>query len=230
MSCPTAWARSIRPTPAAASRSPTAPYVVLNMAIMTRMGRAGAGAHRARRQLREGPAFHRRARSRAPLHHALPGRARDPELRLGLRRQRPARQEVPCAAHRELAGAHRRLAGRAHAHRRPQNPQGETHYVACAFPSACGKTNLAMLIPPGSHAGLESLHGRRRHRVAARRARMAACGRSIPKPATSAWSPGTNPETNKNAYDMIRSDTLFTNVALTADNQPWWEGRAPASR
>ncbi len=36
--------------------------------------------------------------------------------------------------------------------------------------------------------------------------------------------PGTNPETNKNAYDMIRKDTLFTNVALTADNQPWWEG------
>ena len=36
--------------------------------------------------------------------------------------------------------------------------------------------------------------------------------------------PGTNPETNRNAYDMIRRDTLFTNVALTADNQPWWEG------
>src|SRR5262249_4336590 len=36
--------------------------------------------------------------------------------------------------------------------------------------------------------------------------------------------PGTNPKTNRNAYDMIRRDTLFTNVALTADNQPWWEG------
>ena len=36
--------------------------------------------------------------------------------------------------------------------------------------------------------------------------------------------PGTNPETNRNAYDMIRRDTLFTNVALTADDQPWWEG------
>ncbi|MBV8853419.1 MAG: phosphoenolpyruvate carboxykinase (GTP), partial [Sinobacteraceae bacterium] len=36
--------------------------------------------------------------------------------------------------------------------------------------------------------------------------------------------PGTNPQTNRNAYDMIRRDTLFTNVALTADNQPWWEG------
>ena len=37
-------------------------------------------------------------------------------------------------------------------------------------------------------------------------------------------APGTNPETNRNAYDMIRRDTLFTNVALTADDQPWWEG------
>jgi phosphoenolpyruvate carboxykinase (GTP) len=37
--------------------------------------------------------------------------------------------------------------------------------------------------------------------------------------------PGTNPKTNKNAYDMIRRDTLFTNVALTANNEPWWEGR-----
>ena len=36
--------------------------------------------------------------------------------------------------------------------------------------------------------------------------------------------PGTNPKTNRNAYEMIRRDTLFTNVALTADNQPWWEG------
>ena len=36
--------------------------------------------------------------------------------------------------------------------------------------------------------------------------------------------PGTNPETNRNAYEMIRRDTLFTNVALTADNEPWWEG------
>ncbi|MBV8910102.1 MAG: phosphoenolpyruvate carboxykinase (GTP) [Gammaproteobacteria bacterium] len=104
-----------------------------------------------------------------------------------------------------------------------QNPRGETHYLACAFPSACGKTNLAMLIPPASLPGwrvrtvgddIAWLHPGADGRLWA----------INPESGYFGVVPGTNAQTNRNAYEMIRRDTLFTNVGLTADDQPWWEG------
>jgi phosphoenolpyruvate carboxykinase (GTP) len=198
-------------------------YVVLNMLIMTRAGRAAL--ERIAREQRFVRGLHsigeldpeRRFIMHFPEEYAIEsyGSGYGGNALLGKKCHAlriaswQARGEGWLAEHMLIVGL--------------QNPRGETHYLACAFPSACGKTNLAMLIPPAS------LPGWRVFTVGDDIAwlQQGADGQLWainPESGYFGVVPGTNRQTNRNAYEMIHRDTLFTNVALTADNLPWWEG------
>ena len=200
------------------------PYVVVNMKLMTRMG------SRALERIEQDGTFVKGLHSTGDL---------DPERRFIM--HFPAELSIKSIG--SGYGGNALLGKKCHALRIASNqareegwlaehmlimglesPNGESHYIACAFPSACGKTNLAMLIPPHSLSGwkiwtlgddIAWLH-------------LDAAGqlRAInPESGYFGVVPGTNAKTNPNAYDMITHDAIFTNVARTSDNEPWWEGK-----